>query len=150
MNTREIDQSTSEWRWRAEAVMRQLWRVAHQQASWTSLHDSHATPSDAPRGGPSRGGVYLQVAVPPLPELAIATHSLRLWRTSLEEVLREADPSEQASLRAFFAKTRYSAVFAYERRDRYVRRGWVDVEVAQIALALAAVAEPVATRAETA
>lgn len=119
--------------WQAEHLLKTLWRVTHDQCSWTKVLGGH---------NPRRAS-YLGVFVPPLPELGIEAHELRLWRADLEALQRELAPYQWRELGDHLAKARWGQLYTFRRNRKRLERARVDEELLTVARLLVQTAKEV-------
>lgn len=120
-----IKRATELEKWRADHVLRALWRVAHERQRWFSLppkplHLRGINRSDLPGIGCS-SAAYLVIWVEELPPLGIDEHTLRLYRGDYARALDRLSGRQRHELKYHLAQPRYSSVFRYHRREGVVR-----------------------------
>lgn len=134
-------------KWRADHVLKAIWRVAHDRQRWHGLapkplHLNGSRRSDLP-GLPVAGAAYLMIRVRPLPALGIEEHWLRLYRGDFGRVLETLSGAHRDELKCHLARPQYSAVFRGHSRDRVVVLAYdVEPELGEAALRIGEVAEP--------
>lgn len=129
-------------RWQAEHVSRDLWRVTHGRAHWTSvtLRSPAASSSALVVGGGSVGSMraaYVDVVVPAAARLGIDDHLVRVWRGDLRRAWGSLKRLEELAFEDWLNRERHSSVFrlvgaAVRRNDG------VSEELARAALKLLA------------
>lgn len=134
-------------KWRADHVLKNLWRVAHGRQRWHGLapkplHMNGSRRSDLP-GLAIAGAAYLMIRVRALPALGIEEHWLRLYRGDYGRVLEALSEAQRHELKCYLARPQYSSVFRWHSRDRVVSLAHdVEPEVGEAALRIGEVAEP--------
>lgn len=131
-------------RYRAEYVLRELWRIYHQRTGWRHVIVRRDGGSGAVvAGAGSMGSVraaYVDVIVPAASRLEVDEHLMRMWRSSLRAARRTLTADEDFAVEEFLHRQRHAAVFVVEgggvRRNRSA-----SPDLARAALKLMAAAE---------
>jgi hypothetical protein len=131
-------------RWRADAMMRELWRLHHNRTHWKTVIKASSEGSSAVVvGGGSTGylkAAYLEVVVAGHTRLGIEDHQLRVWKGTLRRVWRDLKPHEDLALESYLLQERHSSVFLAD--GPYVQKGrGTSDDLARAALKLMAAAE---------
>lgn len=134
-------------KWRADHVLKALWRVAHDRQRWHDLPSKPLHVNGCSRDLPglrTAGAAYLMIHVRELPALNLEEHVLRLYRGDYARVLDTLSDVERHELKHHLAQPRYSAVFRHHARDKQVLRSHdAALPLATAALRIAAWAEVV-------
>jgi hypothetical protein len=94
-------------RWRATALLQTVWRLGAAQKHWTVLD------SERPKTG-GHSIKFVIFAVPPLPQLALETHELKLWQNDYFLWVKELSPWERQEWDAFLNLRRPPSLYAWK------------------------------------
>lgn len=142
-------------RYRADYLMRDLWRLYHGRVQWSVLV-RHAGSMDG-RGAAVAGAgslrsmraAYRDVIVPAHARLGVEEHVLRVWRGALRQARHTLQRDEELAVEDYLLADRHASVFRVD--GAYVRRSATSSEhLARAALKLASAGEtkPLEQRAE--
>jgi hypothetical protein len=114
-----IKRATELEKWRADYVLKALWRVAHDRQVWHTMKTKPLHLVGGNGGMPavqSSSPAFLLIRVGELPEMGFEQHKLRLYRREYQAVLDVLSGFERHELKYHLAKPRYSSVFRFHRR----------------------------------
>ena len=138
-------------RYRAESIMRRLWRIANGLSAWGALPDgsemwherAESGGGSAPRGGLSTPGASVaEVAVPACFALRLEAHKVYLYAGQVERAVKGLGREEREAFGEWLGLRRHSAVFWVVPKHAMVRRSpSASRELERAAMAIAATAE---------
>lgn len=133
-------------RYRADYLMRDLWRLYHGRVQWGVLvrHAGGAELRGAAVAGAgslsSMRAAYRDVIVPAHARLGVEEHVLRVWRGALRQARRTLQRDEELAVEDYLLSGRHASVFRVD--GAYVRRSATSSEhLARAALKLASAGE---------
>lgn len=118
-------------RLRAERLAKVLWQLTQEHIHWKTVSTSAPLEARGDMGGGGTSGgagfagvtpFFLDFEVPPVPALAFEGESWCIWRGSYIAALQSLPLEQREALQEHVLRTRYSAVFATNKREATVRR----------------------------